>query len=253
MSDYLQPEWSNLRFFCGALPMSRIPGREILAATDFTATGPSSLPVQFELGSCRMWGIGLLPLGWSRLFGVQASSLANVICDGRKHPAFAKFAELAEVLCEDSCSPEEQCDAIVETMRKLMKPSRDEDKIVTVHRVLVEDKPINVKEFAELAGLSIRSLERLCHRYFGFPPKLLMRRQRFVRTLATFMLHPGGKWTEAMDEEYHDQAQFSREFREFMTMNPSEYAALEHPVLAAFMEERARVWGSPAQALDRPG
>ena len=55
-----------------------------------------------------------------------------------------------------------------------------------------------------------------------------------------------------MDQHYHDQAQFSREFREFMTMNPSEYAALDHPILRALMEARARIKGSPAMTLDSP-
>ena len=79
-----------------------------------------------------------------------------------------------------------------------------------------------------------------------------MRRQRFMRSLVAFMLHKGTRWTEAMDGHYHDQAQFTREFHEFMTMNPSEYAGLEHPILSSFMEARARVWGSAAQTLDKP-
>ena len=37
-----------------------------------------------------------------------------------------------------------------------------------------------------------------------------------------------------------------------MRMSPSEYAALDHPVLSAFMAERARIMGSPVQTLDRP-
>ena len=81
-----------------------------------------------------------------------------------------------------------------------------------------------------------------------------------MRSLTSCMLqqaHAGangsaGRWTEAMDAEYHDQAQFTREFREFMTMLPSDYAALEHPILASFMEARARIWGSAAQTLDTP-
>jgi hypothetical protein len=84
-------------------------------------------------------------------------------------------------------------------------------------------------------------------------PKLLMRRQRFMRSLTTFMLDRAGRpWTEAMDAHYHDQAQFTREFRDFMTMNPSEYAALDHPILTSFMEARAKVWRSAAQTLDSP-
>ena len=62
----------------------------------------------------------------------------------------------------------------------------------------------------------------------------------------------GPRWTEVMDEHYHDQAQFTREFHTFMTMNPSEYASLDHPILSSFVEARARVWGSAAQTLDKP-
>ena len=38
-----------------------------------------------------------------------------------------------------------------------------------------------------------------------------------------------------------------------MGMKPTEYAALPHPILSAFMAQRAKVWGSPAQTLDPPG
>lgn len=73
-----------------------------------------------------------------------------------------------------------------------------------------------------------------------------------MRSFTNFMVNDAIRWIEAIDEHYHDQAQFTREFREFMTMNPSEYAALDHPILASFMEARARVWGSAAQTLDPP-
>jgi len=252
VEDYLQPEWANLRFFAGATPTTWMPGAAKVSGARFSATGPSSQPAHFTLGSCRMWGIGLLPLGWSRLIDVDARSLANVAADGATHPAFSKFTPLMDVLCDESVEPQAQFDEIVRFMRGQMRPCRDEDKIVRVHRALVDTKLASVADFAERSGMSARTLERVCQRYFGFTPKLLMRRQRFTRSLASYLLHHGSKWTEVMDEHYHDQAQFTREFHEFMTMNPSEYAALEHPVLASFVEARARIWGSPAQALDEP-
>ena len=141
-----------------------------------------------------------------------------------------------------------------------MRPNRDEAKVMRIHTALVDGEHHLVADLADTCGMSIRTLERMCHRYFGFTPKLLLRRQRFMRSLSTFMLAAskqhrdggGARWTEAMDEEYHDQAQFSREFSEFMGMTPSAYAALPHPILASFMEARARIWGSAAQTLDQP-
>ncbi|MEM7688559.1 MAG: AraC family transcriptional regulator [Pseudomonadota bacterium] len=257
VTDYLQPEWGNIRFFAGSAPSGAIAGCRV-SGSRFTATGPSSLPCHFELGTARMWGIGFLPLGWARFIDAEAFDLANLLCAGASHPAFAKFDTLTAVLTDPEASDEEQLAYMVETFSALMRPSRDEAKIHRVHDALVEGYCATVSELAGHCGMSVRTLERVCRRYFGFTPKRLMRRQRFMRSLTSFMLHQAnggstGRWTEAMDAEYHDQAQFTREFREFMTMLPSDYASLEHPILASFMEARARIWGSAAQTLDKPG
>lgn len=251
VTDYLQPEWANIRFFCGSTPESAI-GETRVAGARFVGTGPSTLPCRFSLGRVRMWGVGFLPLGWARFFSAEASACANLLCDGAAHPAFAHFAGLEEALCDPEASLEEQYAALVAGMAAAMRPCRDEPRIARVHAALVSGDHVSVHDLADTCAMSVRTLERICMRYFGFAPKLLMRRQRFMRSLATFMLQRDRRWTEAMDAHYHDQAQFTREFRAFMTMSPSEYAALDHPILTSFMEARARAWGSAAQTLDPP-
>ncbi|MFM7403573.1 MAG: helix-turn-helix domain-containing protein [Erythrobacter sp.] len=251
VTDYLQPEWANIRFFCGATPDSEIADAR-LSGAPFVGTGPSTLPCRFTLGKMRMWGVGFLPLGWARFFNADASACANMVCDGAAHPAFTHFAGLTKVLCDPEITVDEQFAALVTAMERAMRPNRDEQRIAKVHAALVNGDHASVHDLADACATSIRTLERICMRYFGFPPKLLMRRQRFMRSLTTFMLERGTRWTAAMDAHYHDQAQFTREFREFMTMNPSEYAALDHPILTSFMEARARIWGSAAQTLDAP-
>ena len=191
-------------------------------------------------------------LGLARFFGADASACANLICDGAAHPVFARFAGLTDVLCDPEATPGEQYDAIVAAMGQAMRPTRDDARIRRINAELVGGEHLSVHDLADACAMSIRTLERMCMRYFGFSPKLLMRRQRFMRSLTSFMLQRGSRWTEAMDGDYHDQAQFTREFREFMTMNPSEYAALDHPILTSFMEARTRIWGSAAQTLDPP-
>jgi len=251
LSDQLQPEWGNIRFFCGGAPAAEI-GASRVEGAQFVATGPSSRPCRFTLGPVRMWGVGFLPLGWARFIEADAQSCANLVCDGAAHPAFRRFAGLADTLCDPEATPAEQYAAIVAAMAQAMRPTRDDPRIARVHAALVSGDHAAVHDLADACAMSIRTLERVCMRYFGFAPKLLMRRQRFMRSLATFMLHRTSRWTEAMDAHYHDQAQFTREFREFMTMNPSEYAALDHPILTSFMEARARIRGSAAQTLDPP-
>ncbi|KWV92268.1 AraC family transcriptional regulator [Erythrobacter sp. YT30] len=253
--DYLQPEWANLRYFSGGDLKAEL-GSTRVEAPPFGATGPSSRPCRFELGTSQVWGIGILPIGWARFMDVDAYDRINIVSNGATDPVFAKFDCMTDVLCNPEIDEEEQYETIVTNMRALMRPNRDEAKILRVHKALVDETLASVAELADASGMSVRTLERVCRRYFGFTPKLLMRRQRFMRSLTTFMLHEGQRggqrWTESMDEHYHDQAQFTREFHEFMTMNPSEYASLDHPILSAFVEARARVWGSAAQTLDKP-
>ncbi len=251
LRDRLMPEWGNVRFFAGSGPVAEIEGSRVEGVA-FNAFGPSSRPCKFELGSARMWGIGFLPLGWARFVGGDAYESSNVICDGSEHPVFGKFESLLQVLCDPDARVDDQLAAIGETMDRVARPHRDEPRIKRVHAALVDGQYVTVNDLADACAMSIRTLERVCRRHFGFTPKLLMRRQRFMRSLTSFMLHKGSRWTEVMDRDYHDQAQFTREFCEFMTMTPSEYAALDHPILSSFVEARARVWGSAAQTLDAP-
>ena len=46
--------------------------------------------------------------------------------------------------------------------------------------------------------------------------------------------------------------QFVRDFKRFMGMTPREYAAMEHPILGAMVQARARFAGSAVQTLDGP-
>ena len=124
--------------------------------------------------------------------------------------------------------------------------------ISAVHAGLVDPAVTTVAELADRAEMGVRSLERLCARAFGFTPKLLLRRQRFLRSLAHFMLDPSLKWLTAMDYQYHDQAHFVRDFRRFMGMTPTAYGKLEHPLLSAAARARAEAAGEAMQVLHRP-
>ncbi|HTN14710.1 MAG TPA: helix-turn-helix domain-containing protein [Sphingomonadaceae bacterium] len=252
VNDLLQPEWANLRFFLGDRPDAGVIGGDMLKGARLTATGPSSLPVQFELGTTRMWGVGLFPLGWAKFCHGPATDVANAVVDGESHPAFANFSGLAENLFQEGSGELEELDRIIACFRALNRSHPDQERIMAIHAAMVDTGVASVADFADHTGLGRRTLERLCHRYFGFSPKLLLRRQRFMRSLAQFMLENAANWSEAMDSHYHDQAQFVREFRSFMGMSPGEYAARDHPILGAFMKHRAKVWGAAAQTLDRP-
>ncbi|MEZ5687291.1 MAG: helix-turn-helix domain-containing protein [Caenibius sp.] len=253
MVDYLLPEWSNVRFFAGDCPDAGLSNGSSLSKAALVATGPSSMPTRFVLGTTRTWGVGLFPLGCAKLLNAPANTIANQLVDGARHPAFETFWSLGPMLFDGDGDDEKECARLLDHMRPfIVRKIADQDKILAVHSALVDPLIGSVAEFAEQAQLGQRTLERLCRRYFGFPPRDLLRRQRLVRSLSRFMIEPDINWTDAMDGFYHDQAHFVRDFRAFMGMTPSEYAAMDHPVLGAFMRERARIWGAAAQTLDVP-
>ena len=252
LEDWLQPEWSNLRFFSENAPTAEIPDGPKVSGARFQATGPTSCPTHFLLGRTRMWGMGLSPQGWARFVGVHAADHANTIVDGEASPHFSRFAPLCEALCSREYSDEEQFAFLTEFFRKLAAPPRDSARIQKVHEVMTDPRLLHVDEFAQRSGMSKRTLERLCARHFGFSPRLLLRRQRLMRSLAAFMLEPRTSWSAVIDGHYHDQSHFVHEFHAFMGCSPSEYAAQPHPVMDAFMVDRKRVWGAPASTLASP-
>lgn len=253
VADSLHPEWGNLRFHAGATPIAETLAGQTLSGTSFATTGPSSRAVRFTIGTTRMWGIGLLPLGWAKFVRTSADLLADGLHDGHAWPDFASFRPLAATLYGPEPDEVAELDRINRHfLGRLDEPVPDEARIGAVHTALVDPEIRTVTGFAERAGLSQRTLERVCERAFGFAPKLLLRRQRFLRSLVHYVMDPSLKWIEAMDSQYHDQAQFVRDFRQFMGVTPSQYAASPKPILGAVMRARAAFAGKAVQVLDGP-
>ncbi|QIQ87676.1 AraC family transcriptional regulator [Erythrobacter sp.] len=257
LEDYLHPEWPNLRFIAANPCESAIGAEDLRPVPAFAATGPTSRPTRFRLGSGRMWGIGLMPLGWAALVEAQAGDYADRFVDGEADPAFAAFHPLARELAGGETGFAEGLALIEAHMDRVLAAreagrAADHAAIRAVNAALVDPELASVAELAERVGMNVRSLERLARRAFGFTPKLLLRRQRFLRSLAQFMLDPSLKWLEALDCQYHDQAHFVRDFKRFMGMNPSVYARLDKPFLVAAARARMEIAGAAVQGLHRP-
>lgn len=252
VQDSLHPEWAGLRMFDGSGAESWMAGQTPVHAT-FAVSGPTSRAIRFKISKCRFWGVGLLPLGWEQFATGPAQDCANLIGDGLAEPAFAPFVPLWQTLFDGTADEAAELARIVGFFRARSTPlCRDAARIGAIHAALVDPEIGTVSELVEMVGVGQRTVERICQRAFGFAPKLLLRRQRFMRSLSLFMLDPTLKWIGALDSHYHDQAQFVRDFHEFMGLTPREYAAQPHPVLEQFMRERARMAGAAVQTLDRP-
>ena len=245
--DMLLPEWANMRFFSDTVAGPDTASLRSAGAQRFQATGPSSQPIRFEIGKTHMWGMGLSPLGWARYVGREAADYVNLAFDGEEEDAFAGLTRLCDTLCRNETDLERQFACAVAELRGAAPMPRDADRILAVQNAMADPYLTHVEDFAGRLGLSKRTLERLCKRHFGFSPRVLLRRQRLIRTLGAFLTE-AGSWSSVIDRHYHDQAHFVHEFKSFIGMSPSEYTAMRHPVLGAFAAERRRIWGSPVQS-----
>ena len=255
IEDWLLPEWASLRMaetgdcLAGIVPETPQPRRGMMAS------GPTSFATRIGIGSARIWGIGILPLGWARFVSAPAAQYADRISDAAREPAWAALAPVYDLVFADRPEPNMAAGRLDDHFSALLaarQPGEDEERIRTTHRLLIDEQIGAVGDLSEHLGFSARTLERFCLKAFGFSPKLLLRRQRFTRSLARFLLDPAQTWTSTLDDHYVDQAHFVRDFRRFMGMSPSAYAHAPHPMLAATARTRDAAVGGAVQALHRP-
>ena len=240
IEDMLHPESASMRFTqSGTPPIAAIAPEELTPRWPFVFSGPTSRAIRFRLPPARIWGLGMMPIGWAKYAHGPASAVADVIADGSSHDAFARFRPLRDIIraSPDDCdATAARINAFLVSLQPAEVPRRDQ--ILSCQTALLDPDICSVDMLAERVATSRRTLERLCSRYFGFPPKLLLRRQRFLRTLARYMLESRGNWSNALDRQYFDQAHFVHDFRSFMGLSPSEYAAMPHPILDKIMAHR---------------
>ena len=248
VEDQLHPEWAVMRFTAqGEPPVATIGPGSLDPTWPFVVSGPTSKAIRFGLAASRIWGLGLHPAGFARYLDIPASSIADQIVNGGEHPAFAYFARIMDIVSRD-----EPPEKIARQIEKMLlcdsdRPITDEDRILSCQNALRDVNVATVADLSDRLGIARRSLERLCARYFGFPPKVLLRRQRFLRSLAQFMVAGEASWCRSLDDQYYDQAHFVRDFKSFMGTTPSEYAETPHPVIDRIMAQRMADQGALPQ------
>ncbi len=252
LNDVLHPEWASARFMLeGTIDASIVPNppQHVPPAS---MTGPTLRACHISCSKARMAGIGITPLGWHRLIRVDASKKANLGFDVHDDRAFSVFANVWHQI-KGLRDAKDIADVIDTCLLAAQAPADSrEDEIEAFHLALTNPNTANVAQLAETLNMPTQRVERLSRRVFGFPPKRLLRRQRFLRTLGVRLLDPELRWTSAMDEQYHDQAHFTRDFHDFMGMSPRAYLAMPRPISKAAIRARAEALGQPLQVLQRP-
>jgi AraC-like DNA-binding protein len=252
IADLLHPEWGNIRFVLRGRWTTTTHDAEIDPTDDPAMQsllyGPTSRTAKIVGDSGMVMGAGLTPLGWARLIDRPAAELAD-----RIEPLALHFGARADRLLADlRAAPDDG--VIVAVLDAFFTAKSDVVAaplpiVERVHALLMSDDLSSVSEFAATLGLSQRQLERVCDRYFGFSPKLLLRRQRFLRTLAVMQADLDRRWADMLDPQYYDQSHFVRDFRRFMGLSPTQYFALPRQMIEKAAIGRNALLGRSLQGL----
>ncbi len=246
LEDYLHPEWGNIRFTLrGAWTVTR-PGSSDPTPERAALFGPSDRTAIVRTpGQAAMAGVGLTAQGWHQLIGHSADAHANR--QGDLAAVHAHGDALWDVL---RASDWQEMPALFDAWFTAIADATAADpQIALLEQALIDGDINSVQSFASGLALNERTCARLCLRVFGFSSKRLLRRQRFLRTLAEIGDRLDQPLASLLHGSYYDQSHFIREFRSYMGMTPLAYFQSPRQMMRRAQIERMRTAGAMVQGL----
>lgn len=219
------PAWPMIRFILTDQPMNVRIGRRTYDPLPFAALygSTSRARVMTTSGGITV-GMGLSPLGWARLFP-HASADAyrdQIVPLDTLLPPRTVAAMLARLRAmTDAAKTKRVLDQLMSPL--LNRPHPREAQIVQLGRLLVSDDMRDIAMLSAATGLKPAALRRLSTRYFGFPPKTLLLRTRFLRSFVPMLLKGGEPDYSGVQLAYFDTSHFLRDSSRFLGVTPKQY------------------------------
>ncbi len=240
--DVFFPSFATIRFAIeDARPWSMRLGARRFDMPFASFAGPTDVAGWVEAQGGAVVGLGLRAQGWARLFGGDLSAYANRVVP------LSTLDIGADALLDklDGC---EHPPAVFERwLDCLLAARRTVDPRLTRLEALIADAATaRIETLAEELDLTARQLGTLSRRNFGFTPKVLLRRRRFLRALSVTLdaapEESGGLLAEA---GYWDRSHFLRDAHLFLGCSIREFRQRRGPLHALVMQTRAEVLGAP--------
>lgn len=249
LTDFLYPEWGNVRFAVHGQWQVRMPGCCPKDPQVEVLFGPTDRHGEIVATSGKMVGFGLTPLGWHHLIGGDASCMANRVAPLGQALGVDSAHLRACLAGDDDAQGVARLESVL--LALLSRQPAPNPQIVAIDRAL-RQRPRDVATFADAAGVTPRPLHRLCLRGFGFAPKRLLRRERFLETLGRVRSAVGGQIGTSLADAYVDQSHFYRDFHDFMAMSPRAYFSAPRRLMAEAAAAQVRAGVTLSFALPPP-
>lgn len=200
--------------------------------------GPSSrgMPVTSHGGISVV--VDVSPLGWARWFGVAADAHRDRVSPLQQMWPTTRVDDLLGRLARLT-----RAEAIGPTLDRFftdhLPPPHPDEAMVARATAMIESGAVDRSAMlSDALGITPYALRKLFTRNFGFTPKVVMRRTRFLRALTTMMLT--GRSPDA-PPGYHDVSHFLRDGSDFLNLTPRRFLALPIPYTRALIRAKALV------------
>ena len=244
VSDRLLSEQVNIRFLLEGNCSVSLLKNDFYITPRCLVFGPNSFPtiVSFT-GSFRVFGLGISAVGWASLFDIPL----HVLADDAISLAALIGREDANAITErlQTCHSDVHMAMVMDSFlsqRILKRGGMKVSRVVRAIDTAISTLNINrVEELATQIDLSQRQLERVTMENFGFSPKMLLRRQRFLRTARAMRHLKQAPWQDQSVNDYFDQSHLIREFHRFAGETPSQLMARQSPLMDTAFTMQAKI------------
>lgn len=247
--EWMLPNWPVLRFVLSENPMTiEGPDWRWSPLPEAGFYGPTSRVLKHMSDGGVTVGVSLTPAGVARLFDIDVSDyrdrmvpLPDLLPDG--------CAELVAELRASARGLEVKSIFDRFFLARMGRPHRAEPQIVALNRQLLDESAQTVGDLASALNLPVHSLVRLARKRFGFPPKTLLTRTRFLKSLVALKLADTDHDYSLIDETYSDISHFLRDSERFLGMTARRFLKLDTPFLDAILRARQLILGTATPAL----
>ena len=241
LQDVFLPSWASIRVALHESPpwSLRMGPRTFDPMPQIALIGPTNCAGYLSTQGGTMVGVGLKPLGWAQLFGGDVSKHANRVVPLSQIDSGAE--QLREALETDE-APDQAFGRWLEA-RLHRRPAAD-PRIAQLFAILEQGCETRIDVIADMLGTSPRSLATMTRYSFGFTPKLLLRRTRFVRALSAMLAAPDQGAAVLEEAGYYDRSHFLRDSHLFLGCSIREFNKRRGPLNGAAMRVRSTVIGA---------
>lgn len=241
--DAFFPSWACFRFSLAAKgPWSmRIGSRSFAPVPAAAFVGPTGHATYCEGAGGVIVGLGLSPMGWARMFGGDISSHANRVIELSRLVHDAQ--DLQDELAETSHPPE----VLGRWVAARLAERPEEDPVIGRIWHLLHDPQVHrIETIVEQLDIAPRALAAIVRTNFGFTPKVLLRRDRFLRALSTALMSPRPLSPDVLNAAgYWDRSHFLRDSHLFLGCSVRDFRARRGAINAAALFARQAAIGTP--------